>query len=235
MFCIIGGNKKSCIAIEELVRMSSVLDLIGSFNDAESLESQFLKTDGYCLIFIDIDTIDPGILDILKNHGGHPNIIMISSSDQYALKAFDLNIIDYLVKPVVFARFSKAIDKASRYYSSKEVSNKADNQIFIKKGSTLVKLKVNDIVFIEALENYVTLNTVDDRFLIHFTMKGIESQLPSGLFLRIHRSYIVNKSMIQTIGENTLDIIIRGSVKALSIGKSYRDVLMNEIKLMNRK
>jgi DNA-binding LytR/AlgR family response regulator len=235
MICIIGGNKKSCNAIEELVRMSSVLELAGSFNDAESLKNQISRTDGYSLIFIDIDTLDPGILDMLKDHSSHPNIIMISSSDQYALKAFDLNIIDYLVKPVQFARFSKAIDKVSRYYSNKEVSNKSDNQIFIKKGSSLVKLRVKDIVYVEALENYVTLNTIDDRFLIHFTMKGIESQLPSGLFLRIHRSFIVNKSMIQTISENTLDINIKGNVKSLSVGKSYRDNLMNEINLMNRK
>ncbi len=81
---------------------------------------------------------------------------------------------------------------------------------FIKKGSSLVKLKLTEIIYIEALENYVTLNTNDDKFTIHFTMKAIENQLPSGVFIRVHRSFIINKSMIQTIKENTLDLMVGG-------------------------
>ena len=70
------------------------------------------------------------------------------------------------------------------------------NEVFIKKGSSLVKLNLKEIIFIEALENYITLNTTDEKYTIHFTMKAIENQLPSGIFIRVHRSFIVNKSMI---------------------------------------
>jgi DNA-binding LytR/AlgR family response regulator len=159
---------------------------------------------------------------------------MVSSGDQYALKAFEFNIVDYLLKPVTYSRFCKAVDKAIRYYSRKEVSNSSDNEIFIKKGSALAKLKIKDIIYIEALENYVTLNTNDERFTIHFTMKGIENQLPSGVFIRIHRSFIVNKSMIQAIKENTIDLIVGDTFKNLPLGKSFRDSLLNNINLMAR-
>jgi DNA-binding LytR/AlgR family response regulator len=159
---------------------------------------------------------------------------MVSSSDQNALKAFDFNVIDYMLKPVTYSRFCKAVDKAIKYYSHKEVSNRGDNEIFIKKGSSLVKLKLKDIIYIEALENYATINTNDQRFTIHFTMKGIKNQLPSEIFIRIHRSFIVNKSMIHAIKEDTMDLHFGNSFKNLPVGKSFRDALLNDINLIAR-
>jgi DNA-binding LytR/AlgR family response regulator len=89
-------------------------------------------------------------------------------------------------------------------------------------------------VFVEALENYVTLNTNSDKFTIHFTMKAIESQLPSGVFIRVHRSFIINKSMIQSIKENSLDITVGNIVKNIPVGKSFRDGLLSDINVMAR-
>ena len=88
--------------------------------------------------------------------------------------------------------------------------------------------------FVEALENYVTLNTNTDKYTIHFTMKAIENQLPSGVFLRVHRSFIINKSMIQAIKENSLDLMIGDSMKNIPVGKSFRDTLLNDINVMAR-
>jgi DNA-binding LytR/AlgR family response regulator len=98
----------------------------------------------------------------------------------------------------------------------------------------LAKLKIKDIIYVEALENYVTLNTNDERYTIHFTMKGIQNQLPPGVFIRIHRSFIVNKSMIQAINENNIDLIVGDTFKNLPLGKSFRDSLLNNINLMAR-
>jgi len=234
MFCILGGDRESCRVIEELVRKASSLDLIGTFSEQEPFRNLLTEGEKGALVFIDLDTIKFDIFEFLKSLHDQPNIILISKSDEFALKAFDLNVIDYLSKPVAFPRFLKAIDKASKYYSHKEVSNKGDNQIFIKKGSSLVKLKIKDIIFIEALENYITLNTTDGKYLIHFTMKGIENQLPSSLFIRIHRSFIINKSLIHAIHENSLDITIGNTIKSLPVGKSFREDLMNDINLMSR-
>jgi DNA-binding LytR/AlgR family response regulator len=143
-------------------------------------------------------------------------------------------VVDYLLKPITYGRFCKAIDKTIRYFARKEVASTGDEEIFIKKGSSLVKLKLSDIIYIEALENYVTLNTNDDKFTIHFTMKAIETQLPSGVFIRVHRSFIINKSMIQSIKENSLDLNVGSSQKSIPVGKSYRDSLLNDINVMAR-
>jgi DNA-binding LytR/AlgR family response regulator len=121
-----------------------------------------------------------------------------------------------------------------RYFTPKEIGTSGDEEIFIKKGSSLVKLKLKDIVFVEALENYVTLNTNTDKYTIHFTMKAIENQLPSGVFIRVHRSFIINKSMIQAIKENSLDISIGHTVKNIPVGKSFKDSLLNDINVMAR-
>jgi DNA-binding LytR/AlgR family response regulator len=163
-----------------------------------------------------------------------PNIIIVSSAQEYALQAFDFNVVDYMLKPVSYGRFCKAIDKTIRYFSHKEAANTGDEEIFIKKGSSLVKLKLKDIIYIEALENYVTLTTGDDRFTIHFTMKAIENQLPSGIFIRVHRSYIINKSMIQAIKENSLDLMVGDTMKSIPVGKSFRDALLDDINVMAR-
>jgi DNA-binding LytR/AlgR family response regulator len=185
-------------------------------------------------VFLDIEMPEMDGFDFIVSLDSPPNIIIVSSAEEYAVRAFDFNVVDYLLKPVSYGRFCKAIDKTIRYYSRKEVSSTGDEEIFIKKGSSLVKLKLKDIIYIEALENYVTLNTNDDRFTIHFTMKAIENQLPSGVFIRVHRSYIINKSMIQTIKENSLDIIVGNAMKSIPVGKSFRDTLLNDINVMAR-
>jgi DNA-binding LytR/AlgR family response regulator len=163
-----------------------------------------------------------------------PNIIIVSSAEEYALKAFDFNVVDYLLKPIPYARFCKAIDKTIRYFTRKETINSGDQEIFIKKGSSLVKLKLKDIIYVEALENYVTVNTAEEKYTIHFTMKAIENQLPSTLFTRVHRSFIINKSMIQAIKENTLDLVVGKTLKSIPVGKSFRDTLLNDINVMAR-
>ena len=117
----------------------------------------------------------------------------------------------------------------------RESTNTGDEEIFIKKGSSLVKLKLKDIIYIEALENYVTLNTSDDKFTIHFTMKAIENQLPSGVFIRVHRSFIINKSMIQAIKENSLDLIVGRYYEKHSCRKIIQGyTLLNDINVMAR-
>jgi len=235
MNCIIvDDDKLSCKLLEGFVNKSASLNLAGCFND--SIEARNILTERHDidLVILDIQMPEMDGFDFIGSLDHPPNIIIVSSAEEYALKAFDFNVVDYLLKPVSYGRFCKAIDKTIRYFSHKEQTNNGDEEIFIKKGSSLVKLKLNDIIYIEALENYVTLNTNDDKFTIHFTMKAIESQLPSSVFIRVHRSFIVNKSMIQTIKENTLDLNVAGSLKSIPVGKSFRDSLLNDINVMAR-
>src|SRR5665647_1032466 len=234
MNCIICANNKSSQLLKEFVGKSSSLNLIGTFSDSGSIKDQLSKRQDIDLIFLDVDIPEMDIFNFINSFDHQANIIIVSPDDKDALKAFEFNIVDYLLKPVTFSRFCKAVDKAIRYYANKEVSNSDTNEIFIKKGSTLVKLKIKDIIYIEALENYVTLNTKNEKFTIHFTMKAIEYQLPSGTFIRVHRSFIVNMSLIKTIKDNSLDLISGNELKNIPIGHLFKDPLLNRINIMSR-
>jgi DNA-binding LytR/AlgR family response regulator len=234
MNCIICANKISSKLLEEFVGKSSSLILVGTFSDSASMMGQLSKRHDIDLIFLDIETPETDIFNFINSFDHRIKIVIVSPDAKDALKAFEFNIIDYLLKPVTYARFCKAVDKAMRYYEKKEVRNSDTNEIFIKKGSSLVKLKIKDIIYIEALENYVTLNTKNEKFTIHFTMKAIEFQLPSDIFIRAHRSFIVNISSIKNIKENTLDLIIGNELINIPIGHSFKDQLLNRINIMAR-
>jgi DNA-binding LytR/AlgR family response regulator len=235
MNCIIvDDDKMSCKVLEGFVKKSTSLNLIGTYSDSIAARNILTGRQDIDLIILDIEMPEMNGFDFIGSLDFPPNIIIVTSAEEYALKAFDFNVVDYLLKPVSYGRFCKAIDKTVRYYSRKEVANTGDEEIFIKKGSSLVKLKLKDIIYIEALENYVTLTTHDDKFTIHFTMKAIENQVPSGIFIRVHRSFIINKSMIQAIKENSLDLTVGDTTKSIPVGKSFRDDLLNDINVMAR-
>jgi DNA-binding LytR/AlgR family response regulator len=234
MNCIIGADIVNCKLLVEFVAKSSSLNLLGTFTDSVSVRNQLSKRQDIDLLFLDIEILEMDSLDFISHLDYKPNIIILSSSDQFAIKAFDISVVDYLLKPITYSRFYRAIDKAIKFYSRNVVSNNVDNEIFIKKESSLIKLKFKDIIYIEALENYITLTTNDKKFTIHFTMKAIENQFPSGIFIRVHRSFIVNKSMIRAIKENSLDLIVGNTIKNFPVGKSFRDLLLNNINLMAR-
>jgi DNA-binding LytR/AlgR family response regulator len=235
MNCIIvDDDKLTCKILEGYVSKSTLLTLVGSFSDSVEARNILTKRHDIDLVILDIEMPEMNGFDFIVSLDFPPNIIIVSSAEEYALKAFDFNVVDYLLKPITYGRFCKAIDKTVRYFARKESTSSGEEEIFIKKGSALVKLKLRDIIYIEALENYVTLNTNDDKFTIHFTMKAIENQLPSGVFIRVHRSFIINKSMIQAIKENSLDLNVGGSLKNIPVGKSFRDSLLNDINVMAR-
>lgn len=235
MNCIIvDDDKLSCKLLEGYVNKYASLNLVGIFNDPVSARNEIAKQKDVDLILLDVKMPEMDGFDLIGSLDHPPNIIIVSGGGEFALKAFDFNVVDFLLKPISYARFCKAIDKVVRYFAPKEISKSGDEEIFIKKGSSLVKLKLREIVFVEALENYVTLNTNTDKFTIHFTMKAIESQLPSGVFIRVHRSFIINKSMIQSIKESSLDIMVGHTLKNIPVGKSFRDSLLNDINVMAR-
>lgn len=237
MNCIIvDDDKLSCKLLEGYVNKYASLNLVGVYNDPISARNEISKKNrDIDLILLDVKMPEMDGFDFIGSLDHPPNIIIVSGGGEYAVRAFDFNVVDFLLKPVSYSRFCKAIDKTLRYFTpNKEIATTGDEEIFIKKGSSLVKLKLREIVFVEALENYVTLNTNTDKFTIHFTMKAIESQLPSGVFIRVHRSFIINKSMIQAIKENSLDITVGHTVKNIPVGKSFRDSLLNDINVMAR-
>ena len=234
MNCIICADIKSCQFLEEFVNKSSSLNLIGTYSDSESVKQQLLKGKDIDLFFVDIEMPDLDFFNYIKNLDYQPKTIIISDNIQNALRAFDSNVIDFLLKPVNYSRVFTSDDQAMKFHLQKESNSSYGDEIFIKKGSSLVKIKLTDLVYIEALENYITLHTKDEKFTIHFTMKAFEEQLLSGVFIRVHRSFIVNKSMIQSVKEDSLDLILGETLKNIPLGNSYRETLLNNLNMMVR-
>ncbi len=229
---IIDDDKLSRRVIEEFINKTENLSLLGSFSAAVEAIN-FLKQHEVDLIFLDIEMPEMTGIDFLDTLKIAPQIIIISSKGKYAINAFEYDVTDYLLKPVAYARFYKAVDKAlSRHQRDGNIGSVGKDEIFIKKNSSLVRLKYEDILWIEALENYVIFNTYNDKYTIHYTMKAAEQKLPSNKFTRVHRSYIVNTNSIKIIDDNAIIIKTIDGDKSVPIGKSYREKLMNDLNLI---
>jgi DNA-binding LytR/AlgR family response regulator len=216
--------------IEEFIARTDQLNLIASYDNAMDAINAFNADSDIDMIFLDIEMPEMSGIDFLETLQNPPQIIIISSKEKYALEAFNYDVTDYLLKPIVYSRFFKAINKANVRFKNKVDSR--EDEIFIKKNSALVRLKYEDILWVEALENYVIFSTFNERFTIHFTMKAIEQKLPTNKFSRVHRSFIVNVSRITVIEDNAIMIKTHEGNKSIPIGKSYRDKLLRDINLI---
>jgi DNA-binding LytR/AlgR family response regulator len=227
---IIDDDLMSRRIIEEFVNRTDQLNLLSSYENAVDAINAFNTEEDIDLIFLDIEMPEMSGIDFLETLTNPPQIIIISSKDKYALDAFNYDVTDYLLKPISYSRFFKAVNKANVRFKNKV--DPKDDEIFIKKNSALVRLKYEDILWVEALENYVIFNTFNEKYTIHFTMKAIEQKLPSNRFTRVHRSYIVNTSSINVIEDNSVIIKTHDGSKSIPIGKSYKDKLMGDINLI---
>jgi DNA-binding LytR/AlgR family response regulator len=204
--------------------VSSAVEALNMLNSNENVD----------LIFLDIEMPEMSGIDFLNALSSLPQIIIISSKDKYAINAFEYDVTDYLLKPFAYSRFCKAVNKAQERQEKSRLHSKGD-EIFIKHNSSLVKLKYSDILWVEAMENYVIINTFDDKYTIHFTMRAIEEKLPPKIFLRVHRSFIVNTERIHSIEDNLIQIKTNDKIKnSIPIGKSYKDRLLKDLNVIVR-
>jgi DNA-binding LytR/AlgR family response regulator len=235
---VVDDDQLSRKVIEEFVNRTETLTLVNSFSNAvdaiNELQQQKEEID---LIFLDVEMPEMTGIEFLRSLQSAPHVIIISAKEKYALEAFEYDVTDYILKPISYSRFFKAVSKVfKRAQLQKENSSfsETSDEIFIKKNSVFVRLKYNDILFVEALENYVIVTTFNERFTIHFTMKAILNKLPSNKFKRVHRSFIVNINTIKGIEDNNVIIEVEEGKKLIPIGKSYKEKLMNDINLMTK-
>lgn len=235
MNCIIIDDEEMARKIiENYVNRIDFLNISHSYSSAVEAINHFNSDEQIDLVFLDIEMPEMSGYDFLNTLSYPVHVIIISSKEKYALEAFEYNVIDYLLKPVQYSRFYKAAEKSyHRFIENREIKEGLD-AIFIKQESKLVRVRYDEIIWIEALENYVVISTVHDKYVIHFTMKAIESKLPDNKFSRVHRSYIVNRDKIKEIADNSLLMDVENKNVSIPIGKSYRDKLMSDINLMNR-
>ncbi len=204
--------------------------------------NEVLKHEDVDLMFLDIQMPQLTGIDFLKTLNKPPLVIFTTAYPNYALEGFELNALDYLLKPISLERFIKAVNKAIEQVellkkdkvapviakTSTEGETEVD-YIFVKADKKLVKVNYNDIIYIEGLKDYVIIRMEAQRVITLQTMKSLEDKLPSSRFKRIHRSYIINVAKINAIVGNMVEVMEKNVPKHLPIGKNYRDELNDMI------
>lgn len=235
---VVDDDQLSRKVIEEYCSKTESTELIYSFSSAVEAVNTLKADDRFDdidLIFLDIEMPEMTGIEFLKVFPNSlPNIIIISSKEKYALETYEYEVVDYLLKPIQYPRFLQSVNKVLKRQKKNEKVVSKSEEIFIKNNASLVRLNYDDILWIEALENYVVLNTFKEKYTIHFTMKAIADRMPTDRFVRVHRSFIVNLGKVSMIEDNTVVIKYEGGNKVIPIGKSYKDQLMNDINLMTK-
>jgi len=179
------------------------------------------------LVFLDIQMPRITGLEWLRSLTNPPLTIFTTAYSDYALEGFELNVVDYLLKPIPFDRFMKAVNKAREQLRLRQPPAQGQAEepgfMFVKADKKLVKVNFDDIVYIEGLKDYVIIRMEQDRVITLQTMKSLEEKLPQQQFQRIHRSYIVNVDKIQALDGAMIEVVLKSQTKLLPIGKNYRD------------
>lgn len=224
---VVDDDALSREVIKDLVQSAEGLELAGTCSDAMEAY-KLLKNEQIDLVFLDVEMPKMSGLELLESLDVLPQIILITSHPEYALQSYEYNVTDFLVKPVALPRFLKAIDKAQKIAQSSADERSKDGSIFIKTDSRLVQLTVHNILYVEALGNYVMVYTEKGRHTVLSTMKDIEKKLPAPDFMRVHRSFIVRVDKIDSIEDNFIQI----HDKQIAIGKVYKDQLLKSLNML---
>lgn len=214
----------------EYVAEVDFLELAGEFEHPLKAMSR-LNVGDIQLLFLDIHMPKLSGIELFKALPDPPPVIFTTAFPQFALEGFELNALDYLVKPISFERFLKAVLKSREYYEVRQ-KNAAEGRpedvkdyFFIKADSKLVKIRFDEILFVEALQNYVTIHTTDKKFITYLTFKAVEDYLPKDNFIKCHKSYIVAISKIKSIEGNTITI---GSHQ-VTVSRNCKDEVMERL------
>lgn len=205
------------------------LRLAGEFDNPVKATELIGKGDVQ-LLFLDIQMPRITGLDFFRSLPHPPPVIFTTAYPQFALDGFEVNALDYLVKPISFDRFYKAALKAKEYYEVREtnlnkLSGNTENYFFIKADNKLVRIDFEDILYAEALQNYVIIHTKDRKYITYLTFKSVEDYLPAALFVRTHKSYIVSASKIDSIEGND----IRIGAHHIPISRNLKDEVMEKL------
>ena len=227
---IVDDNKIARTTATHLASQIKDITIVGEC--ANAIEAyNIIQENAVDLILLDIEMPEISGLELIKNLGNKkPIIIFTTSKREYAVEAFEINVADYLLKPITLTRFISAIDKGRIMLESKqEKVNLGDDEfVFIRDATIVRRLKIDDILFAEAMGDYVKLHTIQKYYAIHSTLKAVEEKLPAANFLLVHRSFIVSVKKIDTIKDGLL--VINGI--SVPVSDAYRAVLNHRMNIL---
>ena len=217
--------------LQGYVEKLDFLELVGVCEDAIQLNN-ILKTQSVDLLLLDIEMPYMSGIELLSSLVNPPKVIITSAYEQYAIKGYDLEVVDYLLKPISFERFLKAVNKVYDLIYSQQVTSQASDYFFVKANQKLEKIFFKDILYIEGVENYVSIHTQAGKIITHSTLRLILENLPANLFIQTHKSFIVNVEKVSTVEGNMLGI----EKFKIPVSRTYKEKTMETIlrnKLLN--
>lgn len=228
------SDKISCIITDDepfarkglqgYVEKIGFLDLKGLCEDALQL-SDLLQQQPVDLLFLDIQMPHITGVEFLRAIRNPPKVIFTTAYAQYAIEGFELDVMDYLLKPISYERFLKAAWKAKDYFSLKEQPDSIAPYLFVKSNGKLEKITFTDILFIEGMENYVAIHLENKKIITHTTIKSLLEKLPAKQFIQTHKSYIVAINKVDTIEGNTLHV----QKHQVPVSKYQREIVLGQI------
>lgn len=235
MKCVIIDDEPLAVdVLKEFTSRIETLELVATFNNAIDAIA-FMNHSNIDLIFLDIEMPQFNGIEFLKSLNKIPMIIFTTAYSEYAVDGFNLGAVDYLMKPIPFHRFFKAILRAQQIAGNQaiqasttptQVQKNIQEYIFVKAEYENIKLNLNDILYIEGLKDYVKIHTSNGKYILTLnSLKKFEVSLENGDFFRIHRSYIVNLKHVKSIQKNKVVIMD----KRIPVGENYKTLLYQQI------
>lgn len=221
--CIIIDDEPLAISlIESYVAKTPILELVyTSENPISGLA--YLQNNEVQLVFLDIQMPQLSGINFMKIAGDQLKYVLTTAYSEYALEGYEHSVVDYLLKPISFDRFSKSISKTKEFF---QIKNSAEAYFFVKSSGQQIRINFNEIAYVESIKDYVSINTEREEYIVLETLKSLEQQLPKN-FNRIHKSFIINLDMVKAIDGK---LITLSSGKPIPIGDTYKSDFLLKIK-----
>ena len=228
---IIDDEEINRLTLEHYISLTDSLQLVISLDDALQGLNYFRAGNKVDVLFLDVQMPQLNGLDLLRVLPDPPIVILTTAHEDFAVDAFDLRVTDYLVKPFDYARFSRAVQRALQQHTAPVAAAAApatlpDHDLFVKVNNKMVRINFDEVLYIEALSDYVIIVTDRQKYIVYTTMKALDARLPFDHFVRVHRSYILNMRRIEAIEDGAA--VVPGG-QHVPIGKSYQEAFFRKL------
>ena len=220
---VIDDDEINRLTLEHYISLTSGLSLTASLADGVAGLAYFREGHAVDVLFLDVEMPHLNGLEMLRVLNNPPEVIITTAREQFAVDAFELRVTDYLVKPFDYARFSRAVERVLPRPAAPAAAPTPllSSDLFVKVNNRMVRINFDQVVYVEALSDYVNIVTPQHKYIVYTTLKALEARLAElAQFVRVHRSYLINTQLVEAIEDNTA--LLRGGFH-VPIGKSYQE------------
>lgn len=224
---IVDDDEITRVSLANFIEKTEGVNMVESFSDPIEASNFLKENETIDLVFLDVEMPDMTGIEMLQ-YFKLPQVILISHNKEYAADAFDYNVTDFLSKPISYPRFLKALEKVKGVSTAVKTKEEKSNEIFIKDGTRYVKIDIDDILYFEAMADYIRIYTKDEKYTVMSTMKMMEQKMAKYNFIRIHRSHIINPAYIKEVEENSVYI----EDKLLTVSRFYKQDFLEKLNML---